>query len=68
VEKLQNMGVKRLIANKLCDCSLFQQSTLSILLIASLSKNLISGPNRLWFTFTVNAIRRNRITSVSVYI
>lgn len=36
------MWVKRLIANKLCDCTLFQQST--ILLNASLSKFLISGP------------------------
>lgn len=61
------MRVKRLIANKLCDCTLFQQST--VLLNASLSKILISGPKSLSFTFTADAIRlSNGITTLSEYI
>lgn len=60
------MRVKRLIANKLCDCTLFQQST--VLLNVSLSKILISGPKSLSFTFAADAIRLSNESQLSLSI
>lgn len=60
------MRVKRLIANKLCDCTLFQQST--VLLNASLSKILISELKSLSFTFTADAIRLSNESQLSLSI